>query len=549
MTYNLCMRRSTRRFILLLALLPITVLLAALFYMLGMSWLEGDPRDFWRALEFAAETITTTGYGADGQWSHPAMVLFVIVLQFSGVVLTYMVVPMYLVPFLEERFESQLPRGTPKKMENHVVIFRWGPAVETLTAELIENDTPLLILEDNEAVARRLYKRKMPVIFDDSPNHGLDQAYLHAAQALIANGSDESNAAVILEARQMGFEGDCLALVEEPYHRRPLMLAGATAVYTPRHVLGAALAARASRRIHPRVSGIQLLGHELEVDEVRVDPDSAAAGTTLAEAEVGARTGAIIIGRWSHGHLETQPLASWRLEPRDILVAVGTQESLERLNDLVGSSRTATDACSFLVAGYGEVGRKVAQLLRDAEEDVAVLDLEAGPEVDHVGDLLDPQVLEGLRVEHFQAVILALDDDRATLFATVILRDLAPELTLIARVNAAENVERIHHAGADFALSISQVSGMILAHRLLGEEAISIDTQLKVLKTTAPRLAGKRPLRLDIRSQMGCSLVAVERGEELITQFDVEFRLAKGDTVYVCGPPEATHRFAEIYGT
>ena len=492
------MQHSTRRFLVLLAFLPVAVLFAALLYMAGMQWIEEDPRDFWRALSFAAETITTTGYGVDGQWSHPLMVLFVIALQFLGVVLIYMIVPMVLIPFLEERFEGRLPQKIPQRFADHVVIYRWGPAVETLVTELEESGLPTVIFEDDESVARRLHRQRLPVLFQESTSQGLEKAQLHRARALIANGSDEGNAAAILAARQGGYEGDCLALVEDPQHRRALALAGATEVFTPRHVLGAALAAHASRRINPRVSGIQLLGRELEVDEIRVDPECEVAGKTLAEAEIGARTGAIVIGRWNHGHLETQPEASWVLEPRTILVAVGTPESLGQLNERVGGRSARLSEGPFLVAGHGEVGRKVSQLFRDAGERLRVLDLQEGPGVDQVGDVLDVRVLETLDLPQSQGIVLALDDDRATLFATVILRDLAPEVPIIARVNAAENVERMHHAGADFALSISHVSGMILARRLLGEEAISVDTQLKVLKTAAPSLVGQEPLQFPV---------------------------------------------------
>ena len=84
---------------------------------------------------------------------------------------------------------------------------------------------------------------------------GLEKARLHRARALVANGTDDENAAIILAARQLGFAGDVVALVEEPYHRKPMMLAGATAVYTPRHILGAALAARA--RFDGRIRGRQ----------------------------------------------------------------------------------------------------------------------------------------------------------------------------------------------------------------------------------------------------------------------------------------------------
>ena len=52
----------------------------------------------------------------------------------------------------------------------------------------------------------------------------------------------------------------------------------------------------------------------------------------------------------------------------------------------------------------------------------------------------------------------ALESDSATLFATAVLRNLAPDVILIAGVNRAENVSRIHRAGADFALSVIEES-------------------------------------------------------------------------------------------
>jgi len=88
-------------------------------------------------------------------------------------------------------------------------------------------------------------------------------------------------------------------------------------------------------------------------------------------------------------------------------------------------------------------------------------------------------------------VVLALDSDAATLFATVVVRDLSADVPIIARVNQARNVQRIHEAGADFALSISQIAGQILAHRLLGDEILNIDAQLRVFKTSAGRFAGR----------------------------------------------------------
>ncbi len=541
------MSRARKRLLILIAILPLVVLMAALTYQAGMKFFEGEERDFWSALEFAAETVTTTGYGADADWQHPVMVLYVISLQFVGLVLFYMIVPMYLIPFFEERFEARLPRQAPK-LKDHVVIYRFGPLVETLTEELQRSGMPMLIIEHDANLARRLLEDKLPVIYADQVSTALDRVHLDRARVLIGNGSDEENAAMMLTAQQQGFQGEVLALVEEPYHRKPMRLAGATAVYTPRHVLGAALAARASHRISPRVSGIQQLGRRLRVAEIPVGVGSEIAGQTLAEAKIGQRTGAIIIGQWHNGRLEAELDAATLLEPRSILVSLGSEESLARLTEITVGDRGATKVGgSFIVAGFGEVGRKVCQLLNDAGETVVVIDQHGSPGVDVEGDVLEPGVLEAADIAEAQTVILALDNDSSTLFATVIVKDQAPDVTVIARVNEADNVERIHHAGADFALSISQVSGQLLAHRLLQQEAIAVDPQLRVLKTTATRLAGRRPASLDVRQRTGCSVVAVERGDDLIVELDSEFRFRSDDLVYVCGSSASTQRFAEDY--
>src|SRR5205823_4138141 len=129
---------------------------------------------------------------------------------------------------------------------------------------------------------------------------------------------------------------------------------------------------------------------------------------------------------------------------------------------------------AIVVCGYGEVGGKLTELLRDAGEDVRVIDRAARQGVDFVGSALDADLLVKAGVRDARTVVIALDADSATLFATVIVRDLAPEVPIVARVNEASNLERIYGAGADFALSISQVSSQILATRLLGEHAVSV---------------------------------------------------------------------------
>jgi len=541
-------RNPRRRLLALILSVPVLVVVAAFVYQVGMATLEGEHRTFWQALSFAAETLTTTGYGADTGWGSPWMVIFVIVLQFLGVFLVFLIFPIFLIPFLEERFEARLPAVASDDLHDHLVVYGYGPAVATLIAQTETSGLTTLVVEEDEGVARRLVEAGRRVIHSRLDDGALDGARLRHARALIANSSDDVNAAVILAARQSGFEGDLLALVEEPLHRRPLVLAGATGVFTPRHVLGAALAARASGRISPGVAGIQKIGR-LQVYQVRVQPTSVLAGKTLLEAAIGARTGSVVIGQWVGGELRAAPTASTRIEPGGILVIAGTDESVDRLTELCVGAVPLSRQGPFVVGGYGEVGRKVVELLQDAGEQVLVVDRQQSEGVDVVGDMLDPKVVEHLDGDRAQALILALDTDTATLFATVIAKEVAPAVPVIARVNRAENVERIHRAGADFALSISQVSGQILARRLLREEAVSVDPQLKLLRVSSERLAGHHPAELGIRERTGVSVVAVERGDDVVVEVAGDFRFEPGDAVYVCGPPAAVQSFAEQFGT
>jgi len=540
------MHRSQKRLLALLLALTLLLIAAAFLYMLGMGHLEGQPRGFWESLEWAAETLSTTGYGADASWHHPAMVLFVVLLQFAGVFLVFLIFPVYLIPFLEERFEIRLPRESAN-ISDHVVIFHHGPAVATLIQELERSNVMTLVVEEDQAEARRLVEKGYRVVYGNLGEGVLARTHLDKARALIVNSTDDRNAVTILGARQLGFSGEILALVEDPLHRTPIILAGATAAYTPRHVLGAALAARASRRVSPTVAGIQRLGNKLQVSEVRITRNSELKGRTLAEAVMGQHRGVSVIGLWINGKLVAPAPADMRLEPGGILILVGSPENIQRFTDLCTGARQLRGQGPFLVAGNGEVGRKVVELLTDAGEETRLVDIIPGEGVALVGNVLDPRILEEADVHNVQAVIMALNTDTTTLFATVIVKDLAPDVPVIARVNRAENVERIYAAGADFALSISHVSGQLLAWRLLGKEAIAVDPELRVTEVTARGLEDRRLAEAGIRDRTGCTVVAVERDGEVMVEFGPEFRFRTSDAVYICGSNEAIRKYTQAF--
>jgi Trk K+ transport system NAD-binding subunit len=240
-----------------------------------------------------------------------------------------------------------------------------------------------------------------------------------------------------------------------------------------------------------------------------------------------------------------------RIEPRGVLELVGDEESIDRAAAIIGG-RLLRQSGVFLIAGFGEVGRKVHQILRDTGEELRVIERKAAPDVDVVGDVLDSSLLTRAGLADARGIVLALDSDDATLFATVIARDCAPDVAIVARVNHARNLANIHRAGADFALSISDISGEMLSARLLGRTARVREEHRRVQPIPAARWAGKTMAQLPLREN-GCSAVAIEAtgdrpqatgGRTMITRIAADTMIDATDVLWVCGTTDALHRLA-----
>ena len=536
------MRRSSRRLLILLAVVPALLFLFAWIYMLVMEHIEGSPRSFGHAVEFIAESLTSTGYGADSSWQHPLAQAFVVFVQFVGLAITILIFPVFVVPFIEERFESRLRQNLPD-LDGAILVYHWGPAVAPLVERLEQLEVPVVIVEENLATARRLHDRGRTVVNAQLEEEELDVSRLGAARGIVAGGDDPANAVLTLTARQQGFKGPIAVLVASPARRAAMQRAGASAVFTPSHILAAALAARASHKINPRVSGAQTLGRHLQIAEVRVDRGSPLVGKTLAESNLRAQTGTTIVGRWRDGELRPPPGPKEKLELGAILVAAGSDVGIEKLGRL---ATPVTRRGPILVVGHDEVASKVAEFLSLAEEEVRRLSpIAAGAAT--VGDPLDPSILEEAGVKEARAAILALDTDGETLFAAALVRDLAPELTVVAAARRAENVARIRRAGADFALSVGQVAGQLLAYQLLGEEMVALEGEIRLVRAAAGELAGRQLAAARIRERTECSIVAIERGEDVITDFGPDFEVKEKDALYVTGSSDNIHRFFEAF--
>jgi len=542
---QLHLKRSSKRFLTIVAALPVIVLTLALLYMLGMEYLEGRPRTYLQSLLWASETITTTGYGSDSSWKHPLMAMYVMAVQFAGQFLIFLAFPMVILPYFEEQFEVRLQHELPP-MAGKVLFYRYAPTIESLLDEFKNKGTPFVILEEDMEMARNLRDRGYNVVFGKMADDPSVLKNVVSASAVVANGDDHANATFTMVVREFGFTGPLYSLTDDPVYRYPMLQIGATDVFTPAHVLGAALASQASTRISPPAEGMHLLGTKIGMAEFRVRAESPLAGKKLGDLRLRERHGVSLIGQWLGGVFTTTKGPQTVVEAGAILVAVGTHANLEIVERMAMPIRRAGP---IVLAGHGAVGQKVVELLRDAGETCVVIDSKAAPGVDLVGSVLERATLEKSKLREASAVVLALSDDSESVFATAVVRDYAPQVPLIVRVQRTRNTARIYRAGADFAISVGQVAGQILAFQLLGEQVLQVENRIKFICCDADGMANQHPWQNEALEATGTKIVALERKGEVIVEFGENFLVEADDALYLCGSVSALERYREVFRT
>jgi len=520
-----------------------------LAYDYGMTAFEDDPREFLHSLQIVVETFTTTGFGSDAPWESTGMRLLVIVMDVTGVALIFLALPVLLFPLFEEAMATTTPTALEDEVDDHVVICQFTPRGETLVTELESWDVDYVIVEPDGDRANDLYEEGYHVIHADPQSvEGLEGARLTSARALVADASDQVNTSIVLTAREVDENVRTVSVVGEPDRAKYHDLAGANAVLSPRRLLGERLASKVTTGVSTTLGDSIEVGEDFDIAELPIHRGSDLVGKTLAESDIREETGVNIIGAWFRGQFVSSPSPEAELDGSTVLLASGTGRQLERLKSRTLSSVRGFRRGETVIVGYGEVGRTIADDLTDANVPYTVLDQVEKDSVDVVGDATEPDDLRAAGVESARTVILALSEDTDTEFATLVVRDLNPEVEVIARAEETENVTKMYRAGVDYVLSLATVSGRMLASTILEDEnVLSMDQQVEIIRTDAGQLAGTALGEANVRSRTGCTVLAVERDGTVLTDLGPDVRIQYGDSVVIAGTDAGVTRFKRLF--
>ena len=234
-------------------------------------------------------------------------------------------------------------RKTIERLSDHYIICGYGRVGRRAAGEFRDEGVPFVVLDFSDgAVEAAREADDLIVIGTGTEDEDLREAGLETARGLVASAdSDADNLYITLSARNARPDLLIVARASDEDAAKKLRLAGADRVVQPYSTAGKEMAKLVLR---PQVAAFLDIvstsgGPDLLFEEIEVRESCPEAGKTIREVRVRERTGAMIVAlRKADGAFDTTPEPDAALEVGDLMIAAGTPDELERLEELFAPS-------------------------------------------------------------------------------------------------------------------------------------------------------------------------------------------------------------------
>ena len=543
--------RALSRFLAVLAI--VIASFAVIFHLLMLR--EGQEFSWLTGLYWTLTVMSTLGFG-DITFHTDLGRAFTMVVLLTGVVQLLIVLPFafirfFYAPWIEAQLQAKAPRRVGRDVRDHVIVCNYDDVARGLMDALTLRGVPSVIIEPDAARAAALHDDRIPVVrgaLDARATY--DACAFDRARLLVANVDDVTNTNIVITARDVSAQVPIVAMVVDPDAKDILELAGANHVVLGAERLGKHLASRVSAgavRAHTVGRYKNLVIAEFPIRHTKL------AGKTLKEAEIRTRTGVTVAALAKRGHVEPG-LPHTRLREDYIGIAIGFEEQLRALDEELGVE-TAQNG-PVLVIGGGRVGRSAASAL--AERGVSLRVIEQNPELRPqiervaddvvIGDAADHEVMINSGIKLASSVILTTNDDATNIFLAVYCRKLNPETIIVSRVTHLKNIESIHRAGADFAVSDTQIKIQSILSVFEKREPVMLGEGLDLFSVEVPQaLHGKTLRGTEIFARTGLAVIAVERDGVVDRHPRPDARLEEGERVLSIGTATQRDVFERVF--
>lgn len=516
-------RSNLKAFAKFLVFLAIVItLFSVVFHVIMVN--EGKEHSWVTGFYWTLTVMSTLGFG-DITFESDLGRLFSVLVLLSGIFLLLIVLPFafirfFYAPWLDAHIRTQAPRRVPPDTSGHILFSSWDEIQRGLAERFDLLGIPYFVIEPDPVRANELFVEGVPVITGDLDS---TRTYAHAAidraRAVFASQSDAANTNVILTVREIHPTIPIIALAEENESVDLLQLAGATHVLPLKQRLGEQLA----NRVESMKSAVHVIGRfkGLLIGEFPVH-GTPLAGRTLKEIQLRQRTGANVVGIWQRGQM--QPVRPDTIVDQwSIPVVVCTEEQIDAINRLVRTGAANTNP--VLVIGGSKIGRATAATLRQnglrvhliEHEPIEAAKAHGFADRVFVGEAADREVLQQAGIDDAPSVVLTTNDDAMNAYLCIYFRKLKPEIRIVSRITHDRNIESIHRAGGDFALSYASLGQELVMALLQGREFIFLGSDIDFHVLDVPQsMAGKTLRESNIGARTGLNVIAIEYGDRMI---------------------------------
>ena len=538
----------------LLIYLAATFLLVVVYsfaFLYLMASVEGKSYTMVDAIYWVIDTLTAHGAG-DIVFLSSVGRMFTVLVMLTGIIILFAIlIPLVITPVLES-VRASVP--TKSKARDHILIVGYNSMVEAIIEDFDDRNLPYLIVHDDMKLVQALVERKIPAIFGDpSDEVTLRNAQIGRANKVVLNQSDEKNAIVALAAKKLT-RADVISLVEDMSNAAYLLYAGADKVVSPKQLLGIDIGHKAAMPVTHQLVGTTPLIGSLRIFELPILGESGINGLSIEEAKLREKTGATIIGVWKGAKLTFNPPPSEVITDTTVLLLIGTRKQLDAAKELSLCQRDGTHCAikgHYVVAGFGDVGKRVSRVLRSNGIEHIIIDKQQG---DVIGNAADKTILKQAGITEASTLVVTVNNDLDAIYTTLVARKLNPQIDIICRAVLPQSVDKLYQAGADFVFSQSVVAGQVLAKFVRPKppasrlREVTFSEDMKVVEYPLdPSLVGRSLEDLKIRSRTGCTVIAVTAGAITIPNPDPREVVPEGSFLTVIGTREQIREFKRLF--
>lgn len=540
------------RFLLLFSLvLVLIVLIFTVLFHVIMDY-EGQSYSWFSGLYWTMVTMSTLGFG-DITFESDIGRLFSVVVLFSGMIFLLILMPFTFIeffysPFVKAQQEARAPRTVSPALRDHVILTHYDAVSATFIRHLDKQGVPYVLAVKTVEEGLLLHDAGVNVVVAELGDpESFARCGFARAEMIAATGDDFANTSVAFTARQLSDRAKIVTTADSIDSVDVMELAGSTHVMQLGEQLGTALA----RRTIATDAQTHLIGSfgELRIGEAMV-AGTPLEGKTLEAARLREVAGVTVVGLWQRGVL-IDPKPGVTLTADTMLLLAGTEEQMETYNALFCIYRRSHAPC--VIIGAGRVGRAVAKNLEELDLEYRLIDTDGtrvhAQDEKHIqGNAADHSIIDRAGIYQAPAVIITTRQDDVNIYLTIYCRKLRPDIQILVRANVDANVARLHSAGADVVMSYASMGANILYNLLRNEDTLLVAEGLNVFRMEVPRPLQGRAIRDSaIRNQTGCTIIAVRKGETLMTNPEPDMVLDPGDELILIGNLAAEEKFFQLY--